>query len=227
MNSLTLRSWKLRKVIVTNLIVLCIPIIMSYASFYGPDAGTLLQSFQELLVLSSVLSRAVFLIFSSVLLSKLTITEYRERTVLQLFTYPILRKNFFLAKLMIVFLFTVITAAVSCCFNSTVLYVICKSSHLFTDTSIAILKENLFHSLMGAVMCGFISLVPFYFGMRKKSSAATIISSVILTVILTNNMGSITLPNYMLRLLVIGGASVLIVLYTVCVKLNQLESSDV
>lgn len=216
----------IRQAILTNLIILGLCIGMCVVSVYGTDPDEAIMSFQEAMIMTSVLAWAAFLIFSSVIMNQLTVSEYKNRTIVQLFTYPIHRKKLFVAKLMIVFVFTTLATACSSIFNSIVLYGVCKVGHFFADTTVSICLDYLPECLIGAIMCGFISLVPFYFGMRKKSGAATIISSVIIVVLLCNSMGSISKPDYMLRLLIAGGISILSAVYTICVKLNQLESSD-
>lgn len=212
--------------IIASFFVLALTIGLCFESVYGADHGNVLLSYKETIIMVDVLVRAVFLVFSSVIMNKLTIAEYRNRTVLQLFTYPVQRKKLFAAKLMIVFAFTVIVVAISCIFNNAVLYCVCNSFHLFHDTTVNTLIKYIPDCLLGAILCGFISLVPFYFGMRKKSGASTIVSSVIIMVLLCNSNGNIHNSSYMIRLFIIGGLSIPLSFYTVCVKLNQLESSD-
>lgn len=215
-----------RQSMIAILIVLALIIGLCFESIYGKDQENILLSFKETIIINSVLVRAVLLIFSSVLMNKLTIAEYRDRTILQLFTYPIQRKKIFATKLMIVFIYTTVAVAISCIFNNLVLYLVCNGCNFFQDTTIDTLIMDIPDCLFGAIMCGFISLVPFFFGMRKKSGASTIISSVIITVLLCNSMGSIDNNSYMIRLLIIGGISIILAFYTVCVKLNQMENSD-
>lgn len=218
----------IRHVIITNFILLSLMIIMCFVSVYGEQNDEVMNSCKEGLIVTPVLVRAAFLIYSSVLMNRLTVAEYKERTVLQLFTYPIQRKKIFTAKLLIVLFFTMIVIAIASVFDNIIIYLVCSMGHLFEDATLELLLSYMPECLIGAFMCGFISLIPFYFGMRKKSGAVTILSSVILAVILCNNTGGdISNFSYMIRLLVIGGLSILLAIYTICFKLNQLENCDV
>lgn len=55
------------------------------------------------------ISEATFLIYSSVILSKLIIGEYKNKTIMNMFMYPIDRKKLIIAKLIIVWIFTFVS----------------------------------------------------------------------------------------------------------------------
>ena len=63
------------------------------------------SSYMEYMSLANILIRITFIIFASVILSRLVIDEYKNKTIQLLFMYPLQRKMLMSAKLTIVFVF--------------------------------------------------------------------------------------------------------------------------
>lgn len=57
--------------------------------------------------------RGVFIVFAAVLISKLIVDEFKNRSILVMFSYPLNRKNILSAKLILIFWMTFITMAIS------------------------------------------------------------------------------------------------------------------
>ncbi|MFS0881839.1 bacitracin ABC transporter permease [Bacillus sp. 7586-K] len=135
----------------------------------------------EFMSLTNILIRIVFIIFSAVILSRLVIEEYRKDTIQLLFTYPVHRKKVMLTKLSIVFGF---------CFSSILLAsIIINVLAFFLNPIIGFFEKPVRINdilatiptvFLNAFMIAGISLIPLYFGMRKKSTATTITSGVII-----------------------------------------------
>ena len=66
--------------------------------------------------------RATFTIFASVIIVKLIIDEYKNKSIDVLFTYPIKRKKIITAKLAIVFAFTFVNVLFSTLFLEGIVY---------------------------------------------------------------------------------------------------------
>ncbi len=183
--------------------------------------------FTEFILLPDVIIRAIFIIYSSICLNRMVIDEYRNKTILLMFTYPINRKKLFLAKLLMIFLGTTISIFVSTILLTGFATVILRVMNIYPDTTMANYVNNLQLTVLGAFTCGFASLIPFYFGMRKKSMPSTIVSGIILAVLLSQTGGGISFQFDMIRLLVMMGLAIMFVISTIITKLNQLEESDV
>lgn len=69
-------------------------------------------------------TRMIFIVFSGVLISKLVIEEYKDKTISLMFTYPISRKKIIISKLMIIIIFTFFSMLLSRLFVAVVLYVL-------------------------------------------------------------------------------------------------------
>ena len=183
--------------------------------------------FTEFILLPDVIIRAIFIIYSSICLNRMVIDEYRNKTILLMFTYPINRKKLFLAKLLMIFLGTTISIFVSTVLLTGFATVILRVMNIYPDATMANYVNNLQLTVLGAFTCGFASLIPFYFGMRKKSMPSTIVSGIILAVLLSQTGGGISFQFDMIRLLVMMGLAIMFVISTIITKLNQLEESDV
>lgn len=221
------KLYKYVKAVVISIVALiALNMLMLYAS--KQENELMFDSFKNAIMFFNVLIRAVFIIFASVILAKLTVEEYKTKTIQLMYSYPISRKKLMVGKLCIVYLFTVIAIIVSS-------LIIIPSLGVF-NYKIQALPDNLTVELwllsmpqivIGALLSGFIALVPFYFGMRKKSTAATIISSSILACLLTSSVGGNAVSSYGIRLIVIGAASIITVWFTLKRKLGSVQEEEV
>lgn len=142
----------------------------------------------EMLTMIDILTRVTFVIYASVLLSRLIIREYKDRTMELLFTYPVSRKKLIFAKLMIVALWTFINIVLSNLLISTIML----SANKMTGTfPMVMTPEGLYQyylkSVIQAVAATGMSLLPLVFGIRRKSEAATIVSSILIVTVVSSN----------------------------------------
>ncbi|RCX18235.1 ABC-2 family transporter [Fontibacillus phaseoli] len=181
---LELKKQKLKGIILGGFIA----IIVFMGSLIGVNYDEPLRSYKEAYVLTNSAS-FIFIIFASVLLSKFIIDEYKNKTVTVLFMYPLSRKKFLQAKMLIVLLFTFVFGILS-------RVLIFTGFHIFNRFALFV-NEDLTNGMMvdygvgflvSAAMTSCISLVPLYFGMRNYSVSATIVSGIILMAVL--NIGS-------------------------------------
>ncbi|WP_002145480.1 ABC transporter permease [Bacillus cereus] len=163
--------------------------LMAWGSKVEDDL--MFSNYMEYMSLANIFIRITFIIFSAVILSRLVIDEYKNRTMQLLFTYPLQRKMLMRAKLAIVFGF---------CFVSTVIATVIISLLIFffnpimglleTPVTIGQIIATIPATFISAVMISGISLIPLFFGMRKKSTPTTITSAVIIAMIINGNVGA-------------------------------------
>lgn len=167
-------------------------------------------SYAELFDMMSVFISAVFIIFAAVLLSKLVIDEYKNNTITLLFMYPISRKKLMAAKIIIVFLFTLLAVAISNIILGTILASLCYFTEFIPGPlTAAVVSTALIKAGAGAVYAAGIGLIPLYVGMRRKSVPATIISAVLIVSVISSGfdqfrLGSLVSVSIGLCLLGIG-----------------------
>lgn len=155
--------------------------------------------------------RIIFIVYASVLLAKFVIEEYKNKTMVLMFTYPISRKKLIAAKLMIVSVWTFLAIIVSNLILTGAL-VLANSFYgyipgtLEMDVLIRHGLKVLFHAAASAGL----SLIPLFFGMWKKSVPATIISAVLLVSIINSDTGGFTLSSIVAVPIVLAVIGVLI-----------------
>ncbi len=154
------------------------------------------------------LVKSTFIIFASALIAKYVIEEYKSKTIMVLFMYPINRKKLIISKLLVITIFTFVSIVISEIFIGGVLCLINNIYELIPDKlTITLVINNLKNICINALAASGMSLIPLYFGMRKKSVPATIISSILIVSIVCGNNGGFSLSSIIaipLSLAVIG-----------------------
>lgn len=147
------------------------------------------MNFAEFMSLSDVLIRITFTIFSSVILSRLVIDEYKSKMIQVLFTYPLQRKKILQAKLSIVFVFCFMSIIITTFLINLLTYFLNPMIGLFeSPVHVADIMTQIPATVINAFMIAGISLIPLWFGMRKKSTASTITSAVIIGFIINSTV---------------------------------------
>lgn len=176
-------------------IVLCIIMIFAVVGLMGWGSRNEIESmfpdYQSFMSLADIFIRTVFLIFSGVILSRIVIEEYRTGTIQLLFTYPIKRKKLMKAKLIIVFAFCFFSIIFATLVTNILIYLISPHVYLFdTPVSWNDMVSVFPMTLVNALMTAGVSLISLFFGMRKKSTAATITWSVLIGVLINGTVSN-------------------------------------
>lgn len=148
-------------------------------------------------IISAVVS-ATFIIFASVLLAKLVIDEYKNKSIDLMFTYPISRKKIMTAKLIIVMVFTFMTVLFSTLFLQGLVYIMDVTFDILPgDISIQEFINSMWKSFFIAFAAAGLSLIPLLIGMLRKSSSATIVSSIFLVTLTSSVSNNFTFSSVM------------------------------
>jgi len=178
--------------LLANVIIMGLLLFLGYMA--ESEADIPLTSFETVFIVIDTFARATFIVFAGTLIAKLFINEYRNKTMMVMFMYPIHRKRLMIAKLLIVVGFTFCSIVFS-----TALQLACFSIfNAFADVvpgtiTVAFLKESAGASVMNALAASMMSLISLYVGMRKHSVSATIISSVLIVMIVCQYFGDTSL----------------------------------
>lgn len=131
---------------------------------------------------SSLFTKAAFLIFESYLLSRIIIDEFKQRTIFQLFSYPIPKIKLLWGKIISVILIAYIAQ-----FSAyLVIQLLIKLVAILTESNyipVANQLINLAGITFGTVLIG---LLPFVLGMIKHSTAITMLTGLGLAALLSN-----------------------------------------
>lgn len=137
--------------------------------------------------------RATFTIFGAAILAKIIIEEYKSNSITLMFMYPIKRKQIIAAKLIIVAGFTFLTIVTSHILMGAILYAADSIYHFIPEPlTVEALIDGLINMTLGAVASAGITLIPLFFGMRKKSVVATIVSAILLVSLTNSSNGGVT-----------------------------------
>lgn len=163
-------------------------IVIIIINFLEGDKDLVLTSYEEVIGAINIVVSATFMIFAAVLIAKFIIHEYRDKTITVLFMYPIARKKLIIAKLLVIWVFTFAFGLISKIVIFSSFYTFNHYAHLFEqELTTSFLWRYGTDLLVNTVMMSCISLIPLYFGMRKKSVTATIVSSLIISMLLYSN----------------------------------------
>ena len=121
-----------------------------------------------------------YVIFFAVLVSALVISEYNNKTILLMFTYPLDRKKLIVSKLLIITLFMGISLLLGYLFCALFIVEVDKQLDLVAgDFTVDVLKNWVYAALSSTIVFCCLGFWSFAVGMVKKSVAAPIVSSVI------------------------------------------------
>ncbi|AKL85367.1 ABC transporter permease [Bacillus atrophaeus] len=187
-------GWYARGAIIANLILLGFLWMVSYVEKI--EGEETMQTIDESFLIIGTLVRGVFIIFGAVLIARLVISEFKNKTILVLFTYPVNRKKLLASKLMIAFGLTFITILISNVFVAFAFFFLNSIYHMIPgEVTSDIVSQQAVKMAVFAFGAAGTSLVPIFFGMRKYSVPATIISSVIIVMAMSSTTSEFSLSS--------------------------------
>ena len=189
------KMWKYAKgAVIANIVIIALLGIMVFASKSEGDIE--FNSFAFTFSMVDTMVKATFIIFASVLLARFIIEEYKSNTITVLFMYPINRKKLMIAKLLIVVSFTFVSTVLSNIFIDSVLAIVNNFYNFIPDKlNISLIITSFMKISFNALASTGMALIPLYFGMKKKSVTATIVSAVLIVSIVCSNNGGYTLSS--------------------------------
>ncbi|MCP3779906.1 ABC transporter permease [Paenibacillus sp. MZ03-122A] len=148
--------------------------------------------YTQLLDLIDNFVRATFIVFSSVLLCRFIVGEFKSKSITILFMYPIHRQKLMIAKLLVVLLFTFLSIIISEIIITAAIHLLNQFVLIVPDNlTLSILGQQSARTLINAVATSFMGLVPLYMGMRRYSVPTTIVTSILIVALLfSNNNGA-------------------------------------
>ncbi|MCI3197263.1 ABC transporter permease [Bacillus sp. HU-1818] len=187
-------GWYARGAIIANLILLGFLWMVCYVE--KMEGEETMQTIDESFLIIGTFVRGVFIIFGAVLIARLVISEFKNKTILVLFTYPVNRKKLLAAKLMIAFGLTFITILISNAFVAFAFFFLNSIYHVIPgEVTSDMVSQQAVKMAVFAFGAAGTSLVPIFFGMRKYSVPATIISSVIIVMAMSSTTSEFSLSS--------------------------------
>lgn len=201
-------GWYVRGAIIAIIIISFFMWLMPYAEEEGEIS---FASYAEALSIAGLLVRAVFTVFASVLISRFIIDEYKNKTVSVMFTYPVERKKLIMAKMLLILSVTLVTMIIGTLVVVLAFLAINSNFHFLPGKPDgSVLLHTGIQLFIQTLSAAGISLIPLYFGMRKKSVPSTIVSSVIITTLLGSTSPGFSLSSNVTIPLIFGVVGVAI-----------------
>lgn len=171
--SLEIRKNKLKTLLtgaaIVNLAILAFMIMVLFVDQNESEPS--FASYAELFEGVFVFVKAAYIIFASVIISKLVIDEYKNNTITLLFMYPISRKKLMTAKILIVFAFTFVAIIVADIVVGAILIGFNSFAGLIPgELTLHVITSELIKLGANAFYAAGIALIPLYFGMKKNQS---------------------------------------------------------
>ncbi|MGH0593216.1 ABC transporter permease [Bacillus pretiosus] len=215
-------GWYVRGAIIANIAILALMIFTSIVAQVEGDPE--IRDPQMMLLTASTLVRATFIIFGSVLIARLIISEYKNKTILLMFSYPINRRKMMSSKLAIIAIVTFITVILSNILVVGVFFGIDSYFSILPNSfTIDQLTQEGINLVPLAIATAGISLIPLYFGMRKRSVPTTIVSSLIVVSIAINNTPMFSTATFLPLQLALAAIGVAIAYYGI----KNIEKEDI
>ncbi|MEF7556075.1 ABC transporter permease [Bacillus thuringiensis] len=215
-------GWYVKRAIIANIVILALMIFVSIIAQVEGDAE--IRDPETILLMASTLVRATFIVFGSILIARLIIGEYKNKTILLMFSYPINRKKMMASKLAITAIVTFITVIVS---NILVVGVFFGIDSYFSILPNSFTVDQLMQEGIKlvplAIATAGISLIPLYFGMRKRSVPTTIVSSLIVVSVAINNTPMFSIATFLPLQLALAAIGFVIAYYGI----KNIEREDV
>jgi ABC-type transport system involved in multi-copper enzyme maturation permease subunit len=203
---LEIKKANLKKYIIAAIVCIAFILLFMTVSIVDTLAHPTTQvkdSFDSMIRMASLLVTGTFLVFSSVMYVDTTISGYKNRTVLILFSYPIKRERLIAAKMILVSVFTAI--AIFTGFLCSMAYLVFVESHfdaLLNSVTSANLQFGLLKAFEWTLLGVILSLIPFGVGMLRKSTSTAIVCAFILIVLMQPIMGRATVGEFLLKTIV-------------------------
>ncbi len=147
----------------------------------------LFADWNGLLALNTAIAFACFGIFSAVIAAKVIVSEYCGKNIVVLFSYPISRRKILNTKCMIVCCITIIFAFVSNMSVMGVMYITSKIFNIVPQlTTRYFIPSILLTSFLMGILSSALGIISATVGLKKHSTIATIICSVLIVCFVTN-----------------------------------------
>lgn len=210
-----------RATLIANLIMIGLIFLLNFAE--KSEGNIPFKNFNDIFYIISSMTKHTFTIFASVIIARIIIDEYKNKTIAVLFMYPINRKKLIISKLLIVSIFTFLAIVFSNIFISSIVGIL---NPIIKFTTVGITKDMLVKNAIGlclnSISTTCLSLMPLYFGMRKKSVPATIVSAILIVTFIGSNFDGFSFGTILIVPIVLGFLG----LFAAYLSIKNIENED-
>lgn len=224
---LELQRINLRPYFISSVIFGIVQLIFTYFIAYVAQVEQEVQfmEYGNIFLFTGAISILLFGILSATMYSKLIVEEYSGKRLALLFSYPVGRQKTFMAKILIVLLFTTLSMFLCSMLSIGVFAATESFSPIVSETiTSSILIQALITMLVSLVAVSAIGLLSMRIGFMKKSIPSTLISAFIFSGIY-GNIAISNVGNSAISLIIVGVSLlvILVILVPLSRKINQME----
>ncbi|MDD3795399.1 MAG: ABC transporter permease [Lachnospiraceae bacterium] len=224
---LELERINLRPYFMSSAIFGIVQLVFTYFVAYVAQVEQEVQfmNYENIFLFTGAISTFLFGVLSATMYARLIVEEYSGKRLALVFSYPVGRQKTFIAKVLIVLLF-VILSMLLCTMLSIGIFALTETfSPIVSDVMTwDILITAFSNMLVSLVAVSAIGLLSMRIGFIKKSISATLISAFILSGIY-GNIAISSVGNLAISLIIVGVTLlvILVILVTLSRKINQME----
>lgn len=172
-----------KNVMIANFFIVLLVFMTAFFNNLGGLAG--MPQIRTITVIDTFI-KAVFLVWQSILIANLIVEEFRSKTIMILFTYPLNRKKLIISKLLIVCFITLVSIALSQIIVNLVIY---QLSTMLPDIHYTINLLDVGLIALTTITSIMLGMLPLYIGMLNKSTVATVASSILIVSLTVSSSG--------------------------------------
>ncbi|MDR7811297.1 ABC transporter permease [Lacrimispora sp.] len=218
---LELQRINLRTYIISSAIIGVVILVFTYFITYVAqvEQESQFMTYENIFRFTSAISILLFGILSATMYSRLIIEEYSGKRMALLFSYPVSRKKIFEVKVLIVYLFVLISMLICTVVPIAIFAVTEFFSPIVSDTMTSDVLTSIFKMVaVSLIAVSAIGLIAVRIGFIKKSVSVTLISAFVFSG-LYGNIAISSTGNFIVSLMISGVS--LIVIFSVVVTLSN------
>lgn len=188
--------------------------ILAFMILYTLD-GALVESAP---VVIDVLLKPVFIILEAILISSILINEFKDKTILMLFTYPIDKRKLIFSKVALILIYSLGGILAGQIILNLAFYGI---NQLLPAVPYSITLNQIIMYVVSSVMIILLGLIPMCVGLISYSSVATLVTSLI--IVIAGSSSGLGFDNLLSNIVVVAGMGTIggvTVVYSL-IKLNK------
>ncbi|MBC1353742.1 hypothetical protein HB837_15115 [Listeria innocua] len=171
-----------RHAIIANIVIACLVFMTTVLTSMGGEG---VPQMAVTTVIDSLV-KSTFIVWESVLIANFIIEEFRSKTILILFSYPLDRKKAIISKLLIIFSVIFISMFASQLIQNALFFTL---NQFLPVINYSVTASEITVILLTTITSILLGMLPLYVGMVNKSTVTTVVSSILIVSLTVSSGG--------------------------------------
>ncbi|EHK4067835.1 MULTISPECIES: hypothetical protein [Listeria] len=171
-----------RHAIIANIAIACLVFMTTVLTSMGGEG---VPQMAVTTVIDSLV-KSTFIVWESVLIANFIIEEFRSKTILILFSYPLDRKKAIISKLLIIFSVIFISMFASQLIQNALFFTL---NQFLPVINYSVTASEITVILLTTITSILLGMLPLYVGMVNKSTVTTVVSSILIVSLTVSSGG--------------------------------------